>query len=136
MVDNDRIDSIVDLLGCSIEEAKQIIEDDKKIDKGERVAFDLSPEQEKLAKKYANVTEHKRPAVYKWDKKEKKIDTEKKSIIDLLFEVVADQPKAKITNPHKTIMFMDEKGDIYTIDLGKATKKTYEKRLKELNGGE
>ena len=51
--EDDRIDQIVDLLGCSIEEAKQVIADDKAIDKGERMSFDLTPEQEKRAKKYA-----------------------------------------------------------------------------------
>lgn len=131
-----RVDELVDLLGCSIVEAEQIIADDEKINKNQAVDFDLSKEEEKKALKYANVKKHKKTTVYKFDKKEQKIDQDKKSIIDLLFEVVANQPKAKITNPHKTIMFMDEKGDIYTIDLGKATKKTYEKRLKELNGGE
>lgn len=134
-----RVDELVDLLGCSIIEAEQIIADDEKINKNQKVDFGLSEEEEKKALKYANVREHKKPkkpTVYQFDKKEQKIDQSKKSIIDLLFEVVANQPKAKITNPHKTIMFMDEKGDIYTIDLGKATKKTYEKKLKELNGGE
>lgn len=127
-----RVEQIVDSLGCSIFEAEQILQADKDIDKGKRMDFDLSIEQEKQAKKYANVREHKKPTVYKFDQKEKKIDNDKKSIIDLLFAVVADQPKAKITNPHKTIMFMDNKGDIYTIDLGKATKKTYDNKLKEL----
>ena len=129
-----RVEELVNLLECSIFEAEQIIADDKKIDKGEKVDFGLTPEEEKQALKYANVKEHKKPTVYKFDTKEKKIDTDKQGIIDLLFQVVADQPKARITNPHKTIMFMDSKGDIYTIDLGKATKKTYDKKLKELNG--
>ena len=51
MKDQKRIDELVDLLGCSMVEAQQIIEDDKKIDKGERVAFDLSKEDEKKALK-------------------------------------------------------------------------------------
>lgn len=126
----DRVDELVDLLGCSIAEAQSIIEHDKKIDKDLRTEYDLSKDQEKKALKYANVTEHKKPATVK---KEKKIDESKKSIIDLLFEVVASQPKAKITNPHKTIVFMDENSDIYTINLIKATKKTYNNVLKELD---
>lgn len=130
-----KIENLVDRLECSIVEAKEIIDADKKIDRGEKVDFDLTKDQEKQALKYANVKEHKKTTVYKFDKKEKKIDNDKKSIIDLLFEVVANQPKARIINPHKTIMFMDNNNDIYTIDLGKATKKTYEKKLKELNGG-
>lgn len=44
-------------LGISEEEALQVIADDKAIDRGERMSFDLSKEQEKQAKKYANVGE-------------------------------------------------------------------------------
>lgn len=44
-------------LGISEEEALQVIADDKAIDRGERMPFDLSKEEEKQAKKYANVGE-------------------------------------------------------------------------------
>ena len=44
-------------LGISEEEALQVIADDKAIDRGERMSFDLSKEEEKAAKKYANVGE-------------------------------------------------------------------------------
>ena len=71
------IDKLVDLLGCSIEEAKDILIADKKIDKGEKMDFDLSKEQEKQAKKFANATTHKKPVAYKFDKKEKKADVTK-----------------------------------------------------------
>jgi hypothetical protein len=42
-------------LRCSRAEAEQILADDKAIDRGERMDFDLAPEDEKRAKKYANV---------------------------------------------------------------------------------
>jgi capsular exopolysaccharide synthesis family protein len=58
-----QIEHIVDSLGCSIAEAKQIIEDDSKIDKGQEVNFGLSKEEEKRALKLANVREHKKPMV-------------------------------------------------------------------------
>lgn len=44
-------------LGITEEEALQVIADDKAIDRGERMSFDLSKEEEKAAKKYANVGE-------------------------------------------------------------------------------
>ena len=128
-----RVEQLVDLLECSIFEAEQIIADDKKIDKGERVDFDLSVEEEKQAKKWANVREHKKPTVYVHTQRERKTDTTKVSIIDVIFQAVSHFPKAKIVKPEKTIMFMDNNNDIYTIDLGKATKKTYDRKLKELN---
>ena len=128
-----RVDQLVDLLECSIAEAEQIIADDKKIDKGERVDFDLSVEEEKQAKKWANVREHKKSTIYVHTQRERKTDTTKVSIIDVIFQAVSHFPKAKIVKPEKTIMFMDDNNDIYTIDLGKATKKTYDRKLKELN---
>lgn len=50
---NEQIERIMKSLGCTEAEAKQIIADDKAVDRGERMEFDLSPEQEKLAKKMA-----------------------------------------------------------------------------------
>jgi hypothetical protein len=49
-----QIERIMRNLKCSREEAEQIFADDKAIDRGERMEFDLSPEAEKQAKKYAN----------------------------------------------------------------------------------
>ena len=49
-----QIERIMRNLKCSREEAEQILADDKSIDRGKRMEFDLSPEEEKQAKKYAN----------------------------------------------------------------------------------
>ena len=49
-----QIERIMRNLKCSKAEAEEILAEDKKIDRGERVAFDLDPQAEKLAKKYAN----------------------------------------------------------------------------------
>lgn len=49
-----QIDRIMRNLKCSRAEAEAILVEDKKIDRGERVAFDLDPQAEKAAKKYAN----------------------------------------------------------------------------------
>lgn len=49
-----QIDRIMRNLKCSRVEAEAILAEDKKIDRGERVAFDLDPQAEKAAKKYAN----------------------------------------------------------------------------------
>lgn len=45
-------------LGVSEAEADAIIASDKAIDKGEKVDFDLSAEQIKVAQKYVKATEH------------------------------------------------------------------------------
>lgn len=49
-----QIERIMRNLKCSREEAERILADDKAIDRGERMEFDLTPEEEKQAKKYAN----------------------------------------------------------------------------------
>jgi hypothetical protein len=49
-----QLERIMKNLKCSKAEAEQILADDKRIDRGERVEFDLDPEAEKRAKKYAN----------------------------------------------------------------------------------
>ena len=44
---NEEIKKIMQLLDITEEEALELLEDDKKIDKGEKMDFDLTPEQEK-----------------------------------------------------------------------------------------
>lgn len=123
MKDQKRIDELVDLLGCSMVEAQQIIEDDKKIDKGERVAFDLSKEDEKKALKLANVKEHKKPAVYKFDKRERKADTTKEGVIQSIFEFLSENgyESVEITNKSKLIAFKIGE-DSYELDLKRKRK--------------
>lgn len=123
MKDQQRIDELVDLLGCSMVEAQQIIEDDKKIDKGERVAFDLSKEDEKKALKLANVKEHKKPAVYKFDKRERKADTTKEGVIQSIFEFLSENgyESVEITNKSKLIAFKIGE-DSYELDLKRKRK--------------
>lgn len=124
MKDQQRIDELVDLLGCSMVEAQQIIEDDKKIDKGERVAFDLSKEDEKKALKLANVKEHKKPAVYKFDKRERKADTTKEGVIQSIFEFLSENgyESVEITNKSKLIAFRIGEDD-YELNLIRKRKK-------------
>ena len=102
-----RVDEIVNLLGCSIYEAEQVIADDKKIDKGQEVDFGLTKEQEKQALKYANVKEHKKPAVYKFDKRERKADTTKEGVIEQIAQFLTENGYAnvEITNKSKLIAF-------------------------------
>lgn len=123
MKDQKRIDELVDLLGCSMVEAQQIIEDDKKIDKGERVAFDLSKEDEKKALKLANVKEHKKPAVYKFDKREKKADTTKEGVIQAIYDFLNENgyENCEILNKSKLISFKIGE-DSYELDLKRKRK--------------
>ena len=108
MTDHDkRVEELVDLLGCSIFEAEKIIEDDKKVDKNQEVDFGLTKEQEKQALKYANVKEHKKPAVYKFDKRERKADTTKEGVIEQISQFLIENgyENVEITNKSKLIAF-------------------------------
>ena len=108
MTDHDkRVEELVNLLGCSIFEAEQIIADDKKIDKGQEVDFGLTKEQEKQALKYANIKEHKKPAVYKFDKRERKADTTKEGVIEQISQFLIENgyENVEITNKSKLIAF-------------------------------
>lgn len=102
-----RVEEIVDLLGCSIAEAEDILIADKKIDKNQEVDFGLSKEEEKKALKYANVKEHKKPAVYKFDQRERKADTTKEGVIQAVFDflVANGYEEVEITNKSKLIAF-------------------------------
>ena len=119
-----KIDELVDLLGCSIAEAKQIIADDKAIDKGERLPFDLSKEDEKKALKYANVKEHKKPMVLNLQKKERKADTTKEGVIEKISQFLIENgyENVEITNKSKLIAFRIAEDD-YELNLIRKRKK-------------
>jgi hypothetical protein len=95
MKDNDKIDILVDKLGCSIEEAKQIIEDDYAIDHNEKL-FELTAEQKKVAKEMTRVDSEKQKKKNQGVSKSrsKKVDDDKvllvNAILDKLNEVATD----------------------------------------------
>ena len=120
---DNQVDKLVDLLGCSIEEAQDIIASDKAIDKGERMEFDLSKEKEKEAKKFANVTTHKKPMVPNLPKKEKKADVTKEGVIEAIFNFLVENgyENCEILNKSKLIGFKIA-DDSYELDLKRKRK--------------
>ena len=105
---------IMRVLDVSAEEADEILKADKAIDRGERVPFDLSPEKEKLAKKFANVDTKKRkkPTVYNLDAqgKARKENPTKASIIAELAKFLTENSEnacemVEITNKERQIAF-------------------------------
>lgn len=98
------IEDLMRSLDCSRKEAEEILEADKAIDQGKRMEFDLSPEQEKQAIKYANADTHKpiskpRPE-RKPDELKEKIVAE---IANYLPQIQAEQ--VTITNKNRMISF-------------------------------
>lgn len=100
-----QIDRIMRCLKCSREEAEQVIADDKAIDKGERMSFDLSLEDEKQAKKYANVGTR----TTKSEKTTKKVvsNPTKEGVISEISAFLSEKgyDSVEITNKTRTIMF-------------------------------
>lgn len=105
---------IMRILDVSADEADEILKTDKAIDRGERVPFDLSPEREKMAKKFANVDTKKRkkPTVYNLDArgKARKENPTKASIIAELAKFLTENSEnacemVEITNKERQIAF-------------------------------
>lgn len=105
--DEAQIERIMTALKCSLDEAKDILEKDKIIDRGGRVEFDLPIEQEKEAKKMANATQRKKPTVYKFSQRERKADTTKEGVIQAVYDFLVESgyQNCEITNKSKLIAF-------------------------------
>ena len=110
-------EKLMRVLGCTEEEALDIISNDKAIDQGKRVDFDLDPEREKMAKKMANAGT-KKPTVYKFDTKDKKRkeNPTKAGIIQYLFECLTDYDNVIISNKERQITFSTG-GENYELTL-------------------
>lgn len=89
MTDNEIIERNMKILDISKEEATQMLEDDKRIDKGEKL-FTLTPEQEKASKKARQADRKKRTTVYKFDtsKRKKPENKGKQNIVNALTSAV------------------------------------------------
>lgn len=93
-------------IGLTDEEAKEVISADKAIDKGEKL-FELTEEQKQAEKKYKNThTRTVKTAYGQTQTKERKIDTDKRMLIDALVEKLenyADSGTVDITNAEREI---------------------------------
>ena len=108
-------------LGVDETTAESILASDKAIDRGEPMDFDLSPTQEKEAKKMANVREHKKPFVPNLPKKARKENVTKSEIIAEIVQFLSENQvisaeNVQILNKEKQILF--KKGeDMFEINL-------------------
>ena len=91
MKDNKRVDFLVDKLGCSIEEAKQIIADDYAIDHNEKL-FELTAEQKKVAKEMTRVDSEKQKQKNQGVSKSKvkKTDDDKLLLVNAILNSLGD----------------------------------------------
>lgn len=115
-----KIAELVKKLGITEDEARELIEDDKRIDKGEKL-FQLSKEQEQVSKQARQVG--KAPTVYKLDnekgKRSKKSDDDKAFLLSLLMDSVAKEiENLEIANVEREFSFTF-KGTKYKVVLSK-----------------
>lgn len=105
-IDEKLVRKHMDLLGISREDAIQLIEDDRKIDKGEKL-FELSKEQEKAAKEARQVS--RKPTVYKFDttKRKRAENVGKRDLIEVIRKALEDAgcTSIDVTNIEREICF-------------------------------
>ena len=105
---------IMEALHCTEAEAEQIMADDKEIDRGKPMPFDLDKEHEAIAKKYTKTGTRKTPTAYKLDntggKRSRKENPTKASIISELAKFLEHDSEnacveVDITNKERQIAF-------------------------------
>lgn len=104
-------EKLMRLLDLTAEQAEQLMADDKAIDRGEKMDFDLTAEQQKVAKKMTNTVAKKAPTVYKFEKrKNTKENTVKSNLIAELAEFLQEKgfKDVEIVNKERLIAFKNE----------------------------
>lgn len=115
-MNDEAVKKIMGILGCSEQEAQDVIATDKKIDKGEKL-FSLNPEEEKASKKARRA-----PTVYNFDtSKRKKVENlVKRDLIQQLFQFLNSLNEVitniQVINPERIISF-DVQGNTYEFTL-------------------
>lgn len=101
----DRVQQLMKSLDLTEAEAREMLEADAKIDKGADL-FPLTAEQEK-ASKQARAT-GTRKTEYQFSKRERKPDNDKRELISLFDDLLADVSDGEITitNPERQIDFV------------------------------
>lgn len=103
-------------LGMTEAEAVETVLYDDDVDHDRPTEFDLTPEQEKVAKKYTAVGTKKRPANYTFTKRERKPNEAKRELIEILHEALAEMDNVKVSNIERQIDF-DFEGEQFSVTL-------------------
>ena len=94
-------------LGMSEAEARQVLEDDKRIDRGEKMPFDLSKDKERETRQYRQAD--RKPFVPNLTPRERKPNEPKREIIRAIEEMLScselQADDVAITNPERQIDF-------------------------------
>lgn len=113
-------------LGYSDAQIEEMLEDDKVVDQGGTLPWDMSKEEHKKAMKNANATEHKKPTVYDFSKRERKENPTKAGIVAELAKFLEENSEyatenVAITNKERQISFQigEEKYELTLVQKRK-----------------
>ena len=108
MVDEKRIAMLMKKLDITREEALELEGYDADVNKGKKTQYDLTPEQEKVAKKMTHVTEYAKSASVKRERKPNEL---KEAIVAELADYLAEEAQGQVyedvtvTNKSRMIAF-------------------------------
>lgn len=108
MVDEKRIAMLMKKLDISREEALELEGYDAEVNKGHKTQYDLTPEQEKVAKKMTHVTEYAKSGTVRRERKPNEL---KEAIVAELADFLAEDAQGQayesveITNKSRMIAF-------------------------------
>ena len=100
-------------LGITRKEAEDLVDDDEAVDRGESLPWDLTPEQMKQARKYANASTRKSGGAVNRTKKENPV---KQAVISKVAEALAGYDNVSVTNPERVVDF-EVDGVRYSLTL-------------------
>lgn len=121
MKEQEQIRRLMENLELTEDEARQLYQDDKRIDRGEKL-FELPKDKELASKKIRQTTGKKGPTVYNFDKRARKENPTKRELIQLLFEALKGHfEQVEITNPERVIA-LSIKEDKFEITLSQKRK--------------
>lgn len=117
------LERIMKGLHCTKEEAEDVYQYDKRIDKEEKTEYDLTPEQQKIARTFTKTGTRKTPTNYQWTKRERKENLTKSELISKLAEFLSDKvDDMQITNKERQIAF-NFNNESYELTLVQKRKK-------------
>ena len=114
MTTNERIAFLMKKLDCTEEEAKDVIRCDRIID-ADGDPLPQGKEQAAASKKYRSVGT-KKPTVYNLKTKEKKQNTNKRELMEVLRRAVCGYDNFAVINPERQVRF-DYGGKTYEVTL-------------------
>lgn len=117
-------------IGYSDAQIEEMLEDDKAVDRGEPLPWDMDKEEHKKAMKYANADEHKKkPTTYEFTKREAKKNAPKIEIMDAIYAFLGGDcgldldNVTEITMPTQKKIEIEYCGEHFTLALTAHRKK-------------